>query len=239
MTAAPPLETPRVIRLAAKIAWRWPLPPDPAIEARDLCQEAILAGLAARDTWQPERGLDCAGWVQRKVRWRLYHVCAAANPRRRTHGQRYVDDDPRRDAPLHFSELAGDWEPAAPGPDCAAVMTEAMLKAAIDRLPERQRAILTGIILEDREACVIGEELGISDKSLYRAKWAGLRAVWVALHGTPLRETPGKQKGKPPTSHCPRGHERAGDNLGATGACKACAREWAKARYWRQKEGTP
>lgn len=31
MTAAA-LETPRVIRLAAKIAWGWPLPPDPEKE---------------------------------------------------------------------------------------------------------------------------------------------------------------------------------------------------------------
>ena len=123
-------------------------------EARDVAQEAFFKAFRSLKTFKP--GAKFSTWIFAIT----YHACCDRLARRK----RYSNEA--------FPERAD----AAPGPEATAIATDEArrLRAAIDRLPEKYRTVITLYHLQGKQydeiATVLGVPMGTVKTHLFRAK---------------------------------------------------------------------
>jgi RNA polymerase sigma-70 factor (ECF subfamily) len=123
-------------------------------EARDATQEAFFKAYRSLKTFKP--GAKFSTWIFAIV----YHACCD----RLNRNKRYSNEE--------FPDRAD----ASPGPDEAAVASDEArrLRAAIERLPEKYRTVITLYHLQGKQyeeiAGVLGVPMGTVKTHLFRAK---------------------------------------------------------------------
>lgn len=123
-------------------------------EARDATQEAFFKAFRSLRTFKP--GAKFSTWIFAIA----YHGCCD----RLNRGKRYSNEEPP------------DFADAAPGPEQQAIALDeaGRLRAAIDALPEKYRAVITLFHLQGRQydeiASVLGLPMGTVKTHLFRAK---------------------------------------------------------------------
>ena len=141
----------RYDRAVYHLAYRTVRDPD---EARDVAQEAFFKAYRSLKTFKP--GAKFSTWIFAIA----YHACCD-----RLHRRKRYSNEP-------FPDRAD----AAPGPEATTVASDEArrLRAAIDRLPEKYRTVITLYHLQGKQyeeiAIVLGVPLGTVKTHLFRAK---------------------------------------------------------------------
>ena len=138
----------------------------------DLVQEGTVGLIEAVENFDPDRGVAFSLYAIHRIRGRMLNYltkenktcqCSLDTPCTETEGLTVADT--LADVSLPVAEIAE-----------RNFLLEQM-RAAMDRLPAKERLALNGVMLEEREPCQVASSLQISPSHLSRLQRQGIRRV--------------------------------------------------------------
>ena len=138
----------------------------------DVIQEGTVGLIEAVERYEPARGVAFSLFAVHRIRGRMLDflkkegasdiACMDARP---DEGGESMKESLADAAALSVPETAESHELAG------------RLHAAMDRLPEKERAVLTGVYLESQPIDAMADALDVSTSHVYRLQKSGIRRV--------------------------------------------------------------
>jgi RNA polymerase sigma factor (sigma-70 family) len=151
------------IGLGRLVGTRSPLPPDPAVDRDDVCQEAAIQALLGFRSYREGAGTTRAAWVYRQAVWGALKVIARGDTRGRKVMER---KKPMRERPHRFSEMDPGWEPTCRVSE--ETIASAWVRAVVNTLPVEIRQVFVMAVFGEMSHREIGVALGWPKTRVYR-----------------------------------------------------------------------
>ena len=162
----------RLIESYQPLVFKQALPYRALPNIMDVIQEGTVGLIEAVERYEPERGVAFSLFAVHRIRGRMLDflkkegasdiACMDARP---DEGGESMKESLADAAALSVPEAAESHELAG------------RLHAAMDRLPEKERAVLTGVYLESQPIDAMADALDVSTSHVYRLQKSGIRRV--------------------------------------------------------------
>ena len=138
----------------------------------DLVQEGTIGLIEAVENFDPDRGVAFSLFAIHRIRGRMLNYLAKESKTRQ-----YSLDTPCTEADgLTVADTLTDGSlPVAEIAERNFLLEQ--MRAAMDRLPAKERLALSGVMLQEREPCQVASSLQISPSHLSRLQRQGIRRV--------------------------------------------------------------
>ena len=162
----------RIIESYQPLVFKQALPYRALPNIMDVIQEGTVGLIEAVERYEPARGVAFSLFAVHRIRGRMLDflkkegasdiACMDARP---DEGGESMKESLADAAALSVPETAESHELAG------------RLHAAMDRLPEKERAVLTGVYLESQPIDAMADALDVSTSHVYRLQKSGIRRV--------------------------------------------------------------
>lgn len=163
----------RIIESYQPLVFKQALPYRGYDDIMDLIQEGTVGLIEAVERYDPERGVAFSLFAVHRIRGRMCNFLK----------KEHESDIACMDASLEdgqgtsFKEALADAAALSVPEQAESHELAGRLQTAMGRLPDKERAVLTGVYLESKPVDAVADALSVSKSHIYRLQKSGIRRV--------------------------------------------------------------